>query len=65
MTTVTRKATVYTLIGRVQPGGVTTSDQGGAQVLDDQGDYQLQDQQGNMIYVSAEDYMTNWQVVTP
>ena len=65
MTTVAKKNTIYTLLGRVTAGGLTTSDQGGAQVLDDAGDYQLQDPQGNTLYVSAEDFAANWQVVTP
>lgn len=65
MTTAVRKEATYTVIGRNAPGGLTTSDAGGAQVVDDSGDIVLQDPNGGTIVVSAEEYANNWTVVTP
>jgi hypothetical protein len=57
---------LYTVMGRVPPGGESSS-AGTAQVVDDTGDVLLQDAQGNQIVVSNEDYANpaRWTIISP
>lgn len=59
-----RTQTLYTVVGRI-PAGAVTSSSDRAEVINDAGDYQLQDQAGNIVVVSAEDYASLYTVVTP